>query len=233
MKKSDLMVEDITKRIYKTEKEEYCLLEFADTYTEKGKKAKKLKKRAVVNNTITETLFDFLESYHVPNYYVKRINETSAQVRSFQPIPLLVKVRNVAAKDLAKRFPIKAGSLLAYPVIELYYKSAKLKNPFINEYHAYVLNCVTPDEMRMMNRMTSKINAVLKSFFLRRELGLIDFIIEFGRQKSKIVLTGDLSLDAFRLFDNETEDEYYGPDILEQERSPDQVYEDVCNYICD
>ena len=44
----------------------------------------------------------------------------------------------------------------------------KGKDPFINEYHAYAFNHATPDEIKTIGRISSKVNDILKYIFHRR-----------------------------------------------------------------
>jgi len=69
----------------------------------------------------------------------------------------------------------------------------------INPSHAIALLLVTLEEIQTIERLTSKINAVLKSFFQRRNFRLVDLALEFGRSKDKLVLGDEISLNTFRL----------------------------------
>ena len=56
----------------------------------------------------------------------------------------------------------------------------------------------------LMFRMTAKINAILRSFFERRGLILVDFKLEFGRHKNELMLTDEISPDSCRIWDKKT-----------------------------
>ena len=49
-----------------------------------------------------------------------------------------------------------------------------------------------------------KINEILKKFFSARNLDLVDFKLEFGRYKGKIVLADEISPDTCRLWEKGT-----------------------------
>ncbi len=49
-----------------------------------------------------------------------------------------------------------------------------------------------------------KINALLQSFFLKSNLKLIDFKVEFGRCGGEIILADEISPDTCRLWDADT-----------------------------
>jgi phosphoribosylaminoimidazole-succinocarboxamide synthase len=72
---------------------------------------------------------------------------------------------------------MKDGLDLPHPILEHYLKSDHLVLPLLNEYHAVALGLATPEELRLVNRMALKVNVVLKSFFERQNLKLVDFTL--------------------------------------------------------
>ncbi len=53
--------------------------------------------------------------------------------------------------------------------------------------------------------MARKINRILQEFYLKRDLTLVDFKLEFGRDlDDNIILIDELSPDNFRLWDANT-----------------------------
>ena len=58
--------------------------------------------------------------------------------------------------------------------------------------------------MEKLTEMSFKINELLKAFFLKVGLKLIDFKLEFGRCKGQIVLADEISPDTCRLWDVNT-----------------------------
>ena len=50
----------------------------------------------------------------------------------------------------------------------------------------------------------NKVNEVLKAYFLKADLKLIDFKIEFGRYHGTIILADEVSPDTCRLWDVNT-----------------------------
>ncbi|MEG0134097.1 MAG: phosphoribosylaminoimidazolesuccinocarboxamide synthase, partial [Clostridium sp.] len=52
--------------------------------------------------------------------------------------------------------------------------------------------------------MTAKINDLLKEFFIKQNIRLIDFKIEFGRYNGEIVLADEISPDTCRFWDATT-----------------------------
>jgi phosphoribosylaminoimidazole-succinocarboxamide synthase len=169
--KRELLFEGKTKKFYSTDTPEFLVQEFTDEVTAfDGTKRGKLKKKGELHNEISAYLFEYLESYHVPTHFVRKLTPTEMLVKRLEMIPVEVVVRNIATGNFCKRFGVKEGETLRYPIVEHYYKNEDLDNPLVNEYHLYAFGLATPEEVKTMNRMASKINVVLRSFFERRKL---------------------------------------------------------------
>lgn len=135
---------------------------------------------AVLLNDISSFLFEYLDGYRIPTHFVRKCSSQEMLVRKLTMIPLEVEIRNVATGSYARRFDLKEGSDLLFPVIEHYYKRADLGKPLVNDFHIFSLGIATPEQLRLINRLASKANIVLRSFFERRDLKLVSMTLEFG-----------------------------------------------------
>ena len=98
----------------------------------------------------------------------------------------------------------------------------------ILESHAYAFEYAAPEEMKYISRMTSKINAVLKSFLERRNIKLIDYKLEFGRLRSTLYLADEITPDTCRLWDISSgtlDDTYFNLESSKAEKS----YREICD----
>ena len=116
-------------------------------------------------------------------------------------IPFTLKIWNVANDILAKRIGLKDGTILETPVLELHLKNAKLKDPLINDYHVYALDLCDRNDMNTVTRIGAKVNAVLRSFFLRNGVYLVNFSLEFGKYGNQILLGDEISPDTFTVWE--------------------------------
>ena len=108
---------------------------------------------------------------------------------------------------MAKRLNITEGTKPANTVLELSYKDDALGDPLINDHHAVALGVVTYAELEQIYAMTLKINEVLQKFFAERNLILVDFKIEYGKNsRGEIVLADEISPDTCRLWDSVTQE---------------------------
>ena len=73
-----------------------------DTTALDGKKHELIDGKGVLNNRISEFVFQRLNEIGVPTHFMKRLNMREQLIREVEIIPLEVVVRNVAAGSLSK-----------------------------------------------------------------------------------------------------------------------------------
>jgi phosphoribosylaminoimidazole-succinocarboxamide synthase len=87
--------------------------------------------------------------------------------------------------------------------------------------------------MRTIGRLSSKINAILKSFFERRGLLLMGFRVEFGKQAELIYVGDEISLDTCQFWDKKSncrlEVAHAGQDPVESEKAYRDLYSRLTN----
>ena len=194
------------KYLYDSNTPDLVIQEFADNGTENGKRRNRSKELSALRNEISSYLFEYLDGFGIPTHFVSRLTETEMMVKRTELIPVTLSIYNIAARSLAQRFDLKEGELLEFPVFE-YFHIAKDKSPnWINEYHLYSFDILTPDELKQINRIASKVNAVLRGLCDRRHLVLAYLQLEFGRSKEQIVLSDELSPITCHFIDVSTDD---------------------------
>ena len=201
MAEKKLHLKGKTKQFFLGDREGLLILQFGDESTSfDGEVKSKFKDKSVYKSDISETIFEYLHSYNIPTHFSKKYAANQLQVKKLEMIPIIIVIRNIAAGSLCKRFKVKEGMLLKYPVIEYYLKTDKKEPIFMHESHAYAFDYATPEEMKHISRLALKINAVLKSFFERRNLRLVDYQLEFGRYQSQIYLGDEITPDTSRIW---------------------------------
>lgn len=162
--------------------------------------------KGVVNNRMSSTLFQLLEKKGVPTHFVAQTSDRDMLVKKLEIVKVEVVVRNVFAGSLSKRLGVEEGVPLKKPVVEFYYKDDALGDPLINDYHIAVLGLAKPAEMKKIAELALKVNGVLKPYFDKRGVILVDFKLEFGRHKGKILLGDEISPDTCRFWDKKTKE---------------------------
>ncbi|HSM19851.1 MAG TPA: phosphoribosylaminoimidazolesuccinocarboxamide synthase [Hyphomicrobiales bacterium] len=164
--------------------------------------------KGVLNNRISEYVFQRLNEIGVPTHFIRRLNMREQLIREVEIIPLEVVVRNVAAGSIAKRLGIEEGTSLPRSIVEFYYKSDELDDPMVTEEHITAFGWANPQEIDDIMSLALRINDFLSGLFLGIGIRLVDFKIEFGRlfenDMVRIVLADEISPDSCRLWDIET-----------------------------
>src|SRR6202162_4765224 len=164
--------------------------------------------KGVLNNRISEYLMLRLAEIGVPTHFVRRLNMREQLVKEVEIIPLEVVVRNIAAGSLSKRLRIEEGFAVPRSIIEYYYKSDQLHDPWVSEEHITAFGWANPQDLDDIVNLTIRINDFLTGLFLGAGIRLIDFKIEFGRlwenDFMRIVLADEISPDSCRLWDLQT-----------------------------
>ncbi len=206
VKKKKKLYEGKAKIVYETDNEDIYIQEFKDDATAfDGQKKGKIKNKGTVNNQMSGHLFNYLENYHVPTHFVGQQADNAMAIHKLEMIPVEVVMRNIATGSLVKRYGVEDGKELEHPILEFYLKDDEKHDPMINEDHVVSFGHANEDEIKLIKRYAQKINAVLKSFFFRRDMLLVDFKLEFGRSKSGRIKLGDeISPDTCRLWDVES-----------------------------
>ncbi len=230
MAENKIMLDGTTKRIFTADKKDQLIIQFKDAETAyDGEKKSRFKNKGVLKNNIAVHLFEYLCGYNIPTHFIARSSNDRMRVKKLNMIPITVFVRNISAGTLVKRFRVKEGTVLKYPILEYYLRDEKLNNPMVLESHAYSFGYATPEEMKQISRMSSKVNAVLKSFLERRSLKLGDFKLEFGRMHRQIYVSDEITPDTARLWDisNSGAHEQFSFEGNTAEKSYKEIYQRI------
>ena len=205
MENSVLLYEGKAKKIYSTDKKDEVIVYYKDDATAfNGIKKAQIENKGILNNSITSMLFELLEKKGVRTHFIKKIDDRAQLCKKVEIVPLEVIVRNVAAGSMAKRYGIVEGTKLKTTVLELSYKNDELGDPLINDYHAVAMGLATFEELLEIYGLASEINDILKEVFLKQDINLIDFKLEFGRFNGEILLADEISPDTCRFWDVKT-----------------------------
>jgi len=205
MKKGKKIYEGKAKILYDTDKSDLVLQEFKDDATAfDATKRGTIKQKGVINNEISCVLFQLLESKGIPTHFVKKLSDREMLVKKLDIVMVEVTIRNISAGGLSKLLGIEEGIVLKSPLLEYHYKNDGLHDPLINDYHIEMLGLATPKEMKKIKDYSFSVNEILKDFFNKAGLKLVDFKLEFGRHKGKMLLGDEISPDTCRLWDKKT-----------------------------
>ena len=169
-----------------------------------GARKETIKGKGVLNNQISSLIFTKLNEAGIATHFVKQLSENEQLNKKVDIIPLEVVLRNVTAGSFSKRFGVEEGIQLETPIVEFYYKNDDLDDPFINDEHVKFLGIASDEGIAYIKAETRRINELLKDWFNQIGLQLIDFKLEFGKDKDgHIILADEFSPDNCRLWDTE------------------------------
>ena len=203
MEKRNQLYEGKAKKVFATDYPALVIVSYKDDATAlDGLKKGTIAGKGVVNNKMSDFLFALLEKNGIPTHFVEELNDREALVRKVSIVPLEVIIRNISAGSFAKRYGVEEGIVFAEPTIEFSYKNDELHDPLINSYHALALGLATKDEIETIKSMAFRVNDILREYFLRLNVKLVDFKLEFGRlPDGRIVLADEISPDTCRFWD--------------------------------
>ena len=207
MEKKELLYEGKAKKIWTTQDPNLLISEFKDDLTAfNGEKKSSEAGKGALNNKISTVLFEYLAEKGVPTHYVKMLDENHMLHKRADVIYIEVIVRNIATGSLSRTLGIEDGKVLPFTLVEFDYKNDALGDPKLNDQHCLILELVkNEEELHYIRYMARKINTFLSDFYAKAGLKLVDFKLEFGRDKNdNIILIDELSPDNFRLWDAKT-----------------------------
>ena len=206
MQKKEQLYEDKAKKVFATDDPNLYIVDYKDDATAfNGQKKGQIAGKGVINNVMSNHMFQLLEQQGVPTHFVKQLSDRETLVKKVSIVPLEVIIRNISAGSFAKRYGVREGIVFKAPTIEFSYKNDDLGDPLINDYHALALELATQEEIDEIKAMAFKVNEVMKEYFDHLNVTLVDFKLEFGKTPDgKIILADEISPDTCRLWDKTT-----------------------------
>ena len=208
MEKKEQLYEGKAKKVFATDDANLVIVDYKDDAPAfNGEKKGTITGKGVINNVMSNHMFQLLEQQGVPTHFVEQLSERETLVKKVSIVPLEVIIRNISAGSFAKRFGVEEGIVFDEPTIEFSYKNDELGDPLMNAYHAIALKAATREEIETIKAMAFKVNEVMKQYFDTLNVILVDFKLEFGKTADgKIVLADEISPDTCRLWDKTTKE---------------------------
>lgn len=232
--KQSLVYEGKAKKVWTTEYPDLYISEFKDSLTAfNGEKKSNEAGKGALNNKISAALFKYLHEKGVASHFVEMLDENHMLHKKADVISIEVIVRNIATGSLTRNLGIEEGTILPFTLVEFDYKNDALGDPKLNDQHCLLLHLVEhQSELDYIRYMARKINDLLKNFYAERNLTLVDFKLEFGKDRhGNIILIDELSPDNFRLWDAISGEKMDKDRFREGIGSVTVAYEEVLNRI--
>ena len=202
----ELIREGKGKRVYATDDPDYAVVYYKDeAMAFHGLKRVRILGKGEINNAICEHLFTLLEDQGVETHFVRQLDARQSLVYRCDMMVFAVKIRNRVAGSMHTRTGLPVGMKLEQPVIEFCLKDSEMDtDALVNHTHLLAMKAATMEEINEIRVLCKRINEILSAYMSEINIELIDFRIEFGRFKGKILLADELSPDKARFRDSRT-----------------------------
>lgn len=233
MTKGNMLYEGKAKKIFLTEKDDELIQYFKDDATAfNAEKRGTILEKGIVNNAISAKLFQHLADAGIPSHFIQQINDREMLTRRVKIIPVEVVVRNRATGSIVKRLGLEEGLIIDPPLVEFFYKDDSLGDPLISEDHIRLLKLATPGQIEELRQQALKINEVLKPFFQKKGMFLVDFKLEFGLWNGQIILADEISPDTCRFWDVQTGERMDKDRFRKDLGRIEETYQEVLRRVC-
>lgn len=205
-KEEELIYSGKVKSVFATENPQEVIIRFRDDMTAgDGERKEVMDDKGSLNAVISSILFKLLEDNGVATQFIELIKPDKILSKRLEMIPIEVIVRNIATGSLVRKYPIEDGIKLDPPIIQMDFKNDEFHDPMLNDSIIKSLGIANQEEIDILKYQALKINDILKEFFDKANIILVDFKIEFGKDNEGNIILGDeISPDSCRLWDKET-----------------------------
>ena len=202
----ELIREGKGKRVYATEDPDLAIVYYKDeAMAYHGLKRGRILGKGEINNAICQHLFTLLKNQGVENHFVRKLDARQSLVLRCEMMPFAIKVRNRVAGGMHVRTGLPVGMKLDPPVLEFVLKESEMDtDALVNHTHLLAMKAATMEEITEIRRLSRRVNEVLSAYMSEIRIELIDFRLEFGRYKGKILLADEISPDTARFWDSST-----------------------------
>ena len=206
MDKKELINSGKVKSVFTTDNPDEVIIEFRDDMTAgDGERKEVMANKGAYNAVISAKIFKVLEENGIQTQFVDLPEPNVMIAKKLEMIPIEVIIRNIATGSLVRNYPIEDGKRLEPPIVQMDFKADEYHDPMLNDSLIKALDIATQEEIEILTEKALKINEILTKFFADAGIILVDFKIEFGKDKDGNILLGDeISPDGCRLWDSET-----------------------------
>jgi phosphoribosylaminoimidazole-succinocarboxamide synthase len=189
--------DELPKKDMLLDAKDYFIIEYFDFLTIEGDKKVKIKSLGEKFASINSFFFEYLKEYHIPAAFVKNHDKTSLKFIKHKKFSFSIKILNIVDKRTSKIFNIIEGELLSIPLFEIHLGDCR--DSLISESHLLAFDLCSTEDFKIIIRICSKINAVLKSFFERRGYLMAETKCNFGKFEDKIFVVDDFTPKSLKI----------------------------------
>ncbi len=203
-----LLYEGKAKRIYGMNEPGKVMVEFKNDATAfNAKKKSEIEGKGRLNCLLSAYFFELLESEGIQTHYKGLISDNWMVAQHVEVIPIEVVLRNIATGSLCRETPVKQGTKLKPPLLDLYFKDDALGDPLLTESRLELLDLISLDQRNDLEKIARRVNYVLGDFMHKLDLLLVDLKLELGvNHKGQLLVADEISPDTCRIWDLRVDD---------------------------
>ncbi len=233
MERKEKLYEGKAKIIYATDDPDKNILYFKDDATAfNGAKKGSIVDKGIINNKVSAKLFQMLAENGVESHFIEQLSDREMLAYKVEIMLVEVVVRNYIAGSLAKRMGKDEGGKLEWPIVEYYYKDDDLNDPMINRDHVLVFGIASAEQIDSAHKTALKVNQILSEYLFARDILLVDFKLEFGNYKGKMLLADEICPDTCRLWDRHTLEKLDKDRFRRELGNVEDAYQEICRRVC-
>ncbi len=233
MERKEKLYEGKAKIVYATDDPDKNILYFKDDATAfNGAKKGSILDKGIINNKVSAKLFQMLAENGVESHFIEQLSEREMLAWKVDIMLVEIVARNYIAGSLAKRMGKSEGGKLEHPIIEYYYKDDALNDPMINRDHVLVFGIASAEQIDSAHATALKVNRILSEYLLERDILLVDFKLEFGNYKGKMLLADEICPDTCRLWDRNTLEKLDKDRFRRELGNVEDAYQEICRRVC-
>ena len=167
--------------------------------------------KGVINNRLSEMIFQRLGDLNIDHHLVCRLNMREQLVRIAEPVSFYVDVHNRSSDDFVLRFGYSKYHLLPEMITELRFKNKEAGDPVVGPQHLVSFGLSDHDELDQLFLTVQRVNDFLMGQFSALSMNLLRYKLEFGRVymsenplDTRLILIDEISLDTCRVIDAHT-----------------------------
>lgn len=196
-------------KVFPFESENFTAIEYSDAIQLNGSKKVRVKGLAEKFASINGHFLEYLREYQIPTAFHKIHNKTTIKQVKFKPLGFNIKIANLADKRTSKLFSTKEFDHLSLPIFEYHLNSEK--DSLITESHLIAFDLCSYDDIKLIGRICSKVNAVLKAYFERRGETLAEFVCVFGKVDNKLFIVDNFTPLSLKLLQSAKDSKAVNP----------------------
>ncbi|MFA6990392.1 MAG: phosphoribosylaminoimidazolesuccinocarboxamide synthase [Candidatus Gastranaerophilaceae bacterium] len=201
-----MIYEGKAKQVYSCEKSDQVIIHFKDDATAfNGVKKDIFSGKGLINFAFSKHFFKILNDNGIKSHFIAEINDTSFKATKVKIIPLEVVIRNYAAGSICKRINCEKGYKFTTPLVEFFLKDDAKGDPLLSKQEIIDQNLAKEEEIIELASYALKINEILSDYLYSKDIILVDFKLEFGKNiNGRIILADEISPDTCRFWKKDT-----------------------------